>query len=334
MVKQFQNGGQATGAQEQLIQAFMLDLGSVLGAKNEQEALQIGQATVQKLGKNAGKLFQAWGQAESQQQGAGRQVIAEALGGNQQRSTAQATIGSMQPTYNVPPTSTAYGDNPNAVIAAKKGLKISQLNGHCPEDYEVEKYLVGGCVKCKKKKQDTLAKQLKNSKKRINKKAVGGEVQDTKTYYYSPGSYSKDGKDRLLYAEKNGGLLESFKCGGKKKRFKKCEDGGDLDFLKCGGKKKAAKKCEAGTQIPEIKCGKKVSKTKKCENGATIPELKCGGKKKKVCKAKCGKELPELKCGGKGRVKKHEEGGVLDWLRTRLAASKPINWESLIGSAL
>lgn len=284
MVKQFQNGGQATSTQEQLIQAFMLDLGSVLGAKNEQEALQIGQATVQKLGKNAGKLFQAWGQAESQQQGAGRQIIAEALGGNQQRSTTQTTIGSMQPTYNAAPTSTAYGDNPNAVIAAKKGLKISQLNGHCPEGYEIEKYLVGGCVKCKKKKQPALTEELK--------------------------------------------------CGGKKKRFKKCEDGGDLDFLKCGGKKKAAKKCEAGTQIPEIKCGKKVSKTKKCENGATIPELKCGGKKKKVCKAKCGKELPELKCGGKGRVKKHEDGGVLDWLRTRLAASKPINWDSLIGSAL
>lgn len=284
MVKQFQNGGQATSAQEQLIQAFMLDLGSVLGAKNEQEALQIGQATVQKLGKNAGKLFQAWGQAESQQQGAGRQILAEALGGNQQRSTTQNTIGSMQPTYNAAPTSTAYGDNPNAVIAAKKGLKISQLNGHCPEGYEIEKYLAGGCVKCKKKKQPALTEELK--------------------------------------------------CGGKKKRFKKCDDGGDLDFLKCGGKKKAAKKCEAGTQIPEIKCGKKVSKTKKCENGATIPELKCGGKKKKVCKAKCGKELPELKCGGKGRVKKHEDGGVLDWLRTRLATSKPINWDSLIGSAL
>ncbi len=189
---------------------------------------------------------------------------------------AQTTIGSMQPTYNAAPTSTAYGDNPNAVIAAKKGLKISQLNGHCPEGYEIEKYLVGGCVKCKKKKQPSFTEELK--------------------------------------------------CGGKKKRFKKCEDGGDLDFLKCGGKKKSAKKCEAGTQIPEIKCGKKVSKTKKCENGATIPELKCGGKKKKVCKAKCGKELPELKCGGKGRVKKHEEGGVLDWLRERLATSKPINW--------
>ena len=255
MVKQFQHGGQATSTQEQLIQAFMLDLGSVLGAKNEQEALQIGQATVQKLGKNAGKLFQAWGQAESQQQGAGRQILAEALGRNQQRP-----------------------------IAAKNGLKISQLNGHCPEGYEVEKYLVGGCVKCKKKKQPSFTEELK--------------------------------------------------CGGKKKRFKKCEDGGDLDFLKCGGKKKAAKKCEAGTQIPEIKCGKKVSKTKKCENGATIPELKCGGKKKKVCKAKCGKELPELKCGGKGRVKKHEDGGVLDWLKERLAASKPINWDSLIGSAL
>jgi hypothetical protein len=27
---------------------------------------------------------------------------------------------------------------------------IGMLNGRCPEGYEVEKYLAGGCVKCKK----------------------------------------------------------------------------------------------------------------------------------------------------------------------------------------
>lgn len=36
---------------------------------------------------------------------------------------------------------------------SKEGAKlayISELNGRCPEGYEVEKYLEGGCVKCRK----------------------------------------------------------------------------------------------------------------------------------------------------------------------------------------
>lgn len=180
--------------QAQLVQAFMLDLGIVLGAKSEQEALQTGQAAIQKLGENASKLFQAWGQAEAQQQGAGKQIIAQALGENQQKQTIPPqTIGSMSQTYNAAPTPTPYGDTPRY---AKLGTKLSKLNGHCPEGYEVEKYLAGGCVKCRRGKQ--LQAMAIKSKKRF-KKEEGGE-------------------------------MDFLKCGGKK--AKKHLGGGIIDQLK------------------------------------------------------------------------------------------------------
>ena len=182
--------------QAQLVQAFMLDLGIVLGAKSEQEALAAGQAAVKKLGENAGKLFQAWGQAEAKQQGSGRQVIAEALGGNTQ-AQQPATVGSMQPTYNAAPTPTPYGDTVSYAKLGTKIKNISRLNGHCPEGYEVEKYLAGGCVKCRKGKQ--LETMVINSKKRFSKKENDGDF---------------------------------LKCGGKKARIKKHDFGGILDYLR------------------------------------------------------------------------------------------------------
>ena len=42
----------------------------------------------------------------------------------------------------------------NQISMAKLGAKLSYvqtLRGECPEGYEVEKYMAGGCVKCKKK---------------------------------------------------------------------------------------------------------------------------------------------------------------------------------------
>ncbi len=42
----------------------------------------------------------------------------------------------------------------NQITFAKLGSKlehIKMLNGKCPEGYEVEKFMKGGCVKCRKK---------------------------------------------------------------------------------------------------------------------------------------------------------------------------------------
>lgn len=60
-------------------------------------------------------------------------------------------------------------------IFAKMGSKldyISLLNGRCPEGYEVEKFLKGGCVKCRKKAMETNIFENKcggKAKKRISK---------------------------------------------------------------------------------------------------------------------------------------------------------------------
>lgn len=50
---------------------------------------------------------------------------------------------------------------------AKNGSKlnyIGRLNGHCPEGYEIDKYLLGGCVKCRKGKALSIQEQLANLK--------------------------------------------------------------------------------------------------------------------------------------------------------------------------
>lgn len=60
-------------------------------------------------------------------------------------------------------------------IFAKMSSKldyISLLNGRCPEGYEVEKFLKGGCVKCRKKAMETNIFENKcggKAKKRISK---------------------------------------------------------------------------------------------------------------------------------------------------------------------
>lgn len=54
-----------------------------------------------------------------------------------------------------------------AKFGAKLGY-ISSLNGKCPEGYEVEKFMSGGCVKCAKKKINKLS-EGSNVKKRFTK---------------------------------------------------------------------------------------------------------------------------------------------------------------------
>lgn len=61
------------------------------------------------------------------------------------------------------------------VIEAKLGAKLDylkKLQGKCPEGYEVEKYLAGGCVKCRKKAEDTFKANCGGkAKRRITKKS-------------------------------------------------------------------------------------------------------------------------------------------------------------------
>lgn len=61
---------------------------------------------------------------------------------------------------------------------AANGLKLAELNGKCPEGYEVEKYLIGGkSCKCKKKPVLTIAEELKcGGKKRMSKAECGKKM--------------------------------------------------------------------------------------------------------------------------------------------------------------
>lgn len=71
------------------------------------------------------------------------------------------------------------------VTFAKMGAKLDylqRLNGRCPEGYEIERYMAGGCVKCKKKLlQNTplMDKCGGRVKKRISKSEKGSKVKST-----------------------------------------------------------------------------------------------------------------------------------------------------------
>ena len=73
-------------------------------------------------------------------------------------------------------------------ISAKLGAKlnyIKQLRGECPEGYEVEKYLAGGCVACRKKMKEgaSVVERFKSEKcggkmkKKVTKAQKGGVTE-------------------------------------------------------------------------------------------------------------------------------------------------------------
>lgn len=68
------------------------------------------------------------------------------------------------------------------ITMAKLGAKVDYLKtlkGECPEGYEVEKFMAGGCVKCKKKAMAAAFKDRCGGKaKRRVKKNMGGTVSN------------------------------------------------------------------------------------------------------------------------------------------------------------
>ena len=73
----------------------------------------------------------------------------------------------------------------NQISMAKLGAKLSYvqtLRGECPEGYEVEKYMAGGCVKCKKKAEGAKVVDIfkdkcgGKAKKRVKKDQKGAVV--------------------------------------------------------------------------------------------------------------------------------------------------------------
>ena len=126
---------------------------------------------------------------------------------------------------------------------AKLGAKlnyIKQLRGECPEGYEIEKYLAGGCVACRKKMKEgaSVVERFKSEKcggkmKKKVTKASGGSKVTEKSYMDNkrsvvPAGEKPDSLERAWNknAEAKGKLK---KCGGKMKKVKKNYFGGILD---------------------------------------------------------------------------------------------------------
>lgn len=106
------------------------------------------------------------------------------------------------------------------ITFAKMGAKLDylqRLNGKCPEGYEIEKYMAGGCVKCKKKllKNTPLMDKCGGKVKKRIKKTENGTIID---------SFTKVAKDTSL-----------LKCGGKtKQRISKKEKGDAIKPIQGG----------------------------------------------------------------------------------------------------
>ena len=91
----------------------------------------------------------------------------------------------------------------NQISMAKLGAKLSYvqtLRGECPEGYEVEKYMAGGCVKCKKKAEGAKVVDIfkdkcgGKAKKRVKKDQKGAVVNRADTVHTSKGIYNVSNK--------------------------------------------------------------------------------------------------------------------------------------------
>lgn len=91
----------------------------------------------------------------------------------------------------------------NQISMAKLGAKLSYvqtLRGKCPEGYEVEKYMAGGCVKCKKKAEGAKVVDIfkdkcgGKAKKRVKKDQKGAVVNKADTVHTNKGVYNVSNK--------------------------------------------------------------------------------------------------------------------------------------------
>lgn len=91
----------------------------------------------------------------------------------------------------------------NQISMAKLGAKLSYvqtLRSECPEGYEVEKYMAGGCVKCKKKAEGAKVVDIfkdkcgGKAKKRVKKDQKGAVVNKADTVHTNKGVYNVSNK--------------------------------------------------------------------------------------------------------------------------------------------
>lgn len=152
---------------------------------------------------------------------------------------------------------------------AKLGAKlnyIKQLRGECPEGYEIEKYLAGGCVACRKKMKEgaSVVERFKSEKcggkmKKTKKAQTGGKVKETTaidnktgekvtTRTYKGRTFERredlDGAGTTYkgYNGKRSVVLPGEKPDSLEKAWNKNAEAKKSKLKKCGGKMKKVKK--------------------------------------------------------------------------------------------
>lgn len=182
-VNKFQQGGQVDMQQaaqqidqqaEQLLET-MPQVKDQLDKMSDEDIYRLGESYIQKMGESKDENYQTFAQYfQINPIGTTKLLIAlmtkaqSEQNPNVSRSQRVARPAAERP-MNVPPS--AFG---------RKGLKIMQMNGHCPEGYEIVSYGLGGCVKCRKAKlkrlQELLVEDMKCGGKKRIKKGSNGEI--------------------------------------------------------------------------------------------------------------------------------------------------------------
>lgn len=191
----------------------------------------------------------------------------------------------------------------NQTIMAKMGAKIdyiSRLQGKCPEGYEVEKFMAGGCVKCRKRAMAEDSKAMDifkdkcggKAKRRIKKNENGDKVtvNKTDTVHTSKGVYNVSNK-KLPY-----------------KKMSKV----DYKGLPLKDKMKVDMKDQANGRGASGSGSTKGSNIGKKLNGGTISSFKCGGMAKKRIKKNMGGTVSNkwsIPSKANGDAIKHIKGG-------------------------
>ena len=175
----------------------------------------------------------------------------------------------------------------DGTLFAKMGARIdylTRLNGKCPKGYEIEKFMAGGCAKCKKKAKALMFEP-------------GGVPQRIKI---NPAdTVQVNGQPRSLDNGDGKPIVKGLKLYSKEEYQKDRKDAAK-------GNKDAAKRVEKSDLKTSYKCGGKSKKR--------ITKHKCGSAFKKVNGGPGSVDSTrDMKPNKKQRkmIKKHQTGGIL-----------------------
>ena len=180
-------------------------------------------------------------------------------------------------------------------LFAKMGAKLdylTRLNGNCPEGYEIEKFSIGGCAKCKKK-HALLFEPGGDIKKRFSQQKIN--PADT---------VHVNGQPRTLTDDRGRSIVKGIKPYSKEEYQKDLKDSKK-------GKKDAKNRVQKQDEKTMYKCGGKPKKRiSKKENGSAFKKVNGGpGSVDSTRDMKPNKKQRKM-------IKKHQDGTNRGGIRT------------------